>query len=477
MNIQKTRPVTDRACLVVDILHCTGVNAGALAECTVYRKMGTGLLTGAVFFGFLFEIIMHRNAPCVTSITKIMLFSTLAGILRVPSNDNLFILCYNFYATSKPEMLPMKKENPSKVWFTDMRVPIGTSLQTKLIRLLQAADMGSIIFKNKFVAVKMHFGEQGNLAFLRPNYAKTVVEMIKSLGGKPFLTDCSTLYAGSRKNALEHLNTALENGFSPISTGCNIIIADGLKGTDETRVPVNGRYVKEAKIGTAIMDADIIVSLTHFKGHELTGFGGALKNLGMGCGSRAGKMEQHASGKPEVNQELCIGCGTCIQHCAQSAITIKDKKASINHLKCVGCGRCICACPANAAHSMFDASNKDLSCKIAEYALAVLQDRPHFHVSVATDMSPYCDCHGENDAPIIPDVGMFASFDPVALDRACIDAVNMQPAIKGSLIDERSRTHHDHFTDVHPTTDWRDCLEYAEKIGVGSGSYELIIVK
>jgi len=371
----------------------------------------------------------------------------------------------------------VKKANSSKVWFTDMRVPIGTSLQSKLNRLIKEAGIDTIIFKNKFVAIKMHFGEQGNLSFLRPNYAKTVVDMVKSLGGKPFLTDCSTLYPGSRKNALDHLNTAFENGFSPLSAGCNIIIADGIKGTNETKVPIDCECVKEAKIGTAIMDADIFISLSHFKGHELTGFGGALKNIGMGCGSRAGKMEQHSSGKPEINQELCIGCGTCIKNCAQAAITIKDKKASINHLKCVGCGRCICACPTNATYADFDSSNKELSCKIAEYAFAVLKGRPHFHVSIIMDVSPYCDCHGENDTPIIPDVGMFASFDPVALDRACIDAVNRQPAITGSIIGERAQIHHDHFTDVHPTTDWHICLEHAEKIGIGTSSYELITLK
>ena len=358
-----------------------------------------------------------------------------------------------------------------------MRVPIGKSLLVKLNQLMKAAGMNSIDFNNKYVAIKMHFGEKGNLAFLRPNYAKTVVDMVASLGGRPFLTDCSTLYPGARKNALEHLATAFENGFSPLSTGCNIIIGDGLKGTDETKVPINGDYVKEAKIGTAIMDADIVVSLSHFKGHELTGFGGAIKNIGMGCGSRAGKMEQHSAGKPEIDRELCIGCGTCLKHCAHNAITLTNKKASIDQTRCVGCGRCICVCPTNASRPPFDASNKDLSCKMAEYAYAVLKDRPHFHVSIIMDVSPYCDCHGENDAPIIPDVGMLASFDPVALDQACADAVNRQTGIAGSILCERSLTHNDHFTDVHPTTDWHTCLEHAEKMGIGTRSYELITMK
>ena len=181
----------------------------------------------------------------------------------------------------------------SKVYFSDMRALPGTNLQEKLYNLIKAAGIADIDFGGKFTAIKIHFGEPGNLAFLRPNWAKTVADTVKELGGKPFLTDCNTLYVGRRKNALEHLESAYENGYSPFSTGCHIIIADGLKGTDEVKVPVNGEYVKEAKIGTAIMDADIFISLNHFKGHEATGFGGAIKNIGMGCGSRAGKMEQH----------------------------------------------------------------------------------------------------------------------------------------------------------------------------------------
>ena len=184
---------------------------------------------------------------------------------------------------------------PSKVYFTDFRTKVfGDSIQCKLERLIKKAGMLDIDFNNKFVAIKIHFGETGNLAFLRPNYARTVVDLIKQQGGKPFLTDCNTLYVGGRKNALEHMEAAYMNGFSPFSTNCHLIIADGLKGTDDIEVPVNGEYVKNAKIGRAIMDADIIISLNHFKGHEQAGFGGALKNLGMGCGSRAGKMEMHS---------------------------------------------------------------------------------------------------------------------------------------------------------------------------------------
>lgn len=306
----------------------------------------------------------------------------------------------------------------STVYYTDFRCPVGTSLTEKLRRLCIAAGIKSIDMDGKFVAIKMHFGELGNLAFLRPNYAKVVADLCKEQGGQPFLTDCNTLYPGSRKNALEHLSCAQENGFWPMTTGCQIIIGDGLRGTDELEVPVpNGEYCKTAKIGRAIMDADIFISLTHFKGHEATGFGGAIKNIGMGCGSRAGKMEQHSSGKPAVQEELCRGCHRCAKECGSDAIRYNENnKAVIDYEKCKGCGRCIGACNFDAIYSIDSSANEELDRKMAEYAAAVCADRPCFHISLVQDISPNCDCHGENDAPILPDIGMFASFDPVALD-------------------------------------------------------------
>lgn len=363
----------------------------------------------------------------------------------------------------------------SKVYYTNMHTTLSENLQQKLRRLIKTAGISEIDFDKKYAAIKTHFGEPGNLAFLRPNYAKTVVDIVKELGGKPFLTDCNTLYVGGRKNALDHIDSAYANGFSPFSTGCHIIIGDGLKGTDEALVTVeNGEYVKEAKIGQAIMDADVFISLTHFKGHEATGFGGALKNIGMGCGSRAGKMEMHSSGKPHISKEECVGCGTCAKNCAHSAITITEKKASIDHSKCVGCGRCIGVCKVDAVEPASDESNDILNKKIDEYAWAVLNGRPSFHISLVIDVSPYCDCHSENDIPIVPDLGMFASFDPVALDAACADGVNNQPVMKGSILEKNGSSHQDHFTDVSPDTDWKVAIDYAEKLGLGNKEYELI---
>ena len=371
----------------------------------------------------------------------------------------------------------------AKVYFSDFRALPGTNLLIKLERLARTAGIGEIDFARKFTAIKIHFGEPGNLSFLRPNFAKVVADLVKSLGGVPFLTDCNTLYVGRRKNALEHLDAAMENGFSPLSTGCQMIIADGLKGTDDVEVPVRGgSYVKAAKIGRAVMDADVVISLNHFKGHELTGFGGALKNIGMGCGSRAGKMEQHNAGKPQVIAENCVGCRMCARQCGQDAISYgEDRKATIDHGKCVGCGRCVGACNFDAIATPNDAANADLCCKMAEYAMAVLDGRPHFHISLVMDISPYCDCHGENDAPILPDVGMFASFDPVALDQACADACLAQQPIPGSLLDDRMHEagfhdHHDHFKNTTPEIEWRACLEHAEKIGLGTRAYKLVTV-
>ena len=371
----------------------------------------------------------------------------------------------------------------SKVYFTDFRTRVGVSLIEKLQRLIKKAGITDIDMDGKFVAIKMHFGELGNLSYLRPNYAKAVADVVKECGGKPFLTDCNTLYPGSRKNALEHLDCANINGFNTITTGCQIIIGDGLRGTDDITVPVrNGEYCKEAYIGRAVMDADIFISLTHFKGHESTGFGGAIKNIGMGCGSRAGKMQQHNSGKPIVHDDLCRGCRRCAKECGSDAITYENGKAVINQDICKGCGRCIGACAFDAIENQNWNANEILGRKMAEYSQAVCDGRPTFHISLVRDISPNCDCHGENDAPILPDVGIFASFDPVALDQACVDAcLHATPMpnsqLSDNLADPHWHHHHDNFLDSNPNVRWKETLEHAEKIGLGTREYELIQMK
>lgn len=371
----------------------------------------------------------------------------------------------------------------AKVYFTDFRCRPGKNNLQKLQKLCKKAGIENINFEGKFVAIKMHFGELGCLSSLRPQYVKAVADLVKELGGRPFLTDCNTLYPGSRKHALEHMDCANLNGYNTVTTGCQIIIGDGLRGTDEVEVPVkNGEYVEKAKIGRAIMDADVFISLAHFKGHEMTGFGGAIKNIGMGCGSRAGKMEQHSSGKPEVDESKCKNCHRCAQECGSDAITYEDNVAHIHEDLCKGCGRCIGACAFDAIQTVEWDANEKLDRKMAEYAQAVCQDRPCFHINLVMDISPNCDCHAENDAPILPDIGMFASFDPVALDQACADAcMKAAPMPNSQLSDNLAKPdwqhHHDHFLDSNPNVDWKTTLEHAEKIGLGTREYELVRVR
>ena len=373
----------------------------------------------------------------------------------------------------------------SKVYFTDFHTQAyGDSLPTKLQKLIRAAGIGKIDMDGRFVAIKMHFGELGNVSFLRPNYARAVVDVVKELGGKPFLTDCNTLYPGSRKNALEHLECAWQNGFTPLTVGCPLLIGDGLRGTDDVEVPVpGGEYVKAAKIGRAVMDADVFISLTHFKGHEATGFGGAIKNIGMGCGSRAGKAEQHNNGKPEINPRRCRGCGRCLRECVNDGLVFDktDKKMRVDTEHCLGCGRCLGACAFDAISFTDSNAVQVLNRRMAEYAKAVVDGRPQFHISLVVDVSPNCDCHGENDVPILPNLGMFASFDPLALDQACVDACLASTPLPGSQLARNMASpgfhdHHDHFTNSTPESEWRSCLEHAEKIGLGSREYELITV-
>ncbi|EFK05800.1 4Fe-4S binding domain protein [delta proteobacterium NaphS2] len=374
----------------------------------------------------------------------------------------------------------MKK---AKVFFTDFRTKAyGDSLLTKLKKLIKKAGIEKINMEGKFAAIKLHFGELGNTSYLRPNYAKAVADVVRELGGKPFLTDCNTMYPGKRKNALEHLECAWENGFTPLTVGCPILIGDGLKGTDDIPVPVSGcEYVKEARIGRAVMDADVFISLTHFKGHEVTGFGGAIKNIGMGCGSRAGKTEQHSSGKAQIDEALCRGCLTCEKECANDGLWFDAdaKKMRVNIENCIGCGRCLGACNFDAISFDFDAAGELLNCRMAEYTKAVVDGRPCFHISLVVDVSPNCDCHGENDVAILPNLGMFASFDPLALDQACVDACLKADPLPGSqLTDNMAKAdfvdHHDHFTNSRPESEWRTCLAHAEKIGLGTREYELI---
>ena len=366
----------------------------------------------------------------------------------------------------------------SKVYFTDMRAKPGRNLLDKLEILIEKAGIGQIDFKNKFTAVKIHFGEPGNLAYIRANYATRLVKYLLAKQARPFLTDSNTLYLGRRSNAVDHIESAYENGFNPIAVPCPVIIADGLKAIDYKEIPVDLKYCKTAKIGAAIAEADIIVSMNHFKGHEQSGFGGALKNLGMGSASRMGKLELHSSSQPTINSTQCTSCGQCVKYCASDAIRLNaKKKAEIDSKKCAGCGQCVAVCQFEAAQPVWDNSADVMNFKIAEYASAVLKDKPHFHINFIMDVSPNCDCWAYNDVAIIPNLGIAASFDPVALDKACADmatksCANFHSALPVHKPGELQDT--DKFKLIHPNTDWLTGLKYAEKIGLGSLQYELI---
>ena len=366
----------------------------------------------------------------------------------------------------------------SKVYFTDLRTKPGRSLLDKLEILIKKAGIERIDFADKFTAVKIHFGEPGNLSYIRPNYAARLVRFLQEKKAKVFLTDANTLYLGRRSNAVDHLKSAEENGFNSIAVPCPVIIADGLKAIDFREIEIDCKYCKTAKIGSAVADADVIISMTHFKGHEQTGFGGTIKNIGMGSASAAGKLELHSSSQPVIASENCTSCGQCVKYCASKAIALNEKKkAAIDYQKCVGCGQCVAVCGFDAAQVVWDQSSDITNYKISEYTLAVLRDKPNFHVSFIMDVSPLCDCWGHNDAAIVPNIGIAASFDPVALDKACADMVTKSVANAGTCLDVK---HHgdmrgeDKFTLLHPNTDWKAGLAYAEAIGLGSMDYELV---
>ena len=368
----------------------------------------------------------------------------------------------------------------SKVYFTDMRAKPGRNLLDKLELLIKKAGIEQIDFKDKFTAIKIHFGEPGNLSYIRANYAAKLVKFLITKQAKPFLTDSNTLYLGRRSNAIDHIESAFENGFNPIAVPCPVIIADGLKAIDFQEISVNLKYCKTAKIGAAIAEADVVISMNHFKGHEQAGFGGALKNLGMGSASRTGKLELHSSSQPIVEQSLCTSCGQCVKYCASDAIHLNtQKKAEIDSVKCVGCGQCVAVCQFEATQPVWDNSADIMNYKIAEYTVAVLKDKPNFHINFIMDVSPDCDCWGCNDAAIVPNIGIAASFDPVALDKACADMVTKSGANLNTVLQTKQLgelQNMDKFTLIHPNTNWLEGLKYAEEIGIGTVEYELITI-
>jgi uncharacterized Fe-S center protein len=350
------------------------------------------------------------------------------------------------------------------------------NLVAKIGRLIETAGLSEAVKERDLVAVKLHFGEMGNTAFIRPVFLRKIVETIKGVNGVPFLTDANTLYSGTRSDSPSHLTTAIQNGFAYAVVDAPIIIADGLRGKNETSITVNQKNFKRVYIGTDIVEADALISVAHFKGHELSGFGGAIKNLGMGCASRRGKLAQHSTVAPKVIKKKCIGCGDCVGHCSQNALSLVEEKAVLDAKKCIGCGECILVCPNTAIEIEWNQAVPVFLEKMIEYTMGVLKGKSQKMLSInfITDVSPACDCYPMNDAPIVKDIGVLASKDPVAIDQASVDLVNQEHALPGSCLQTHMKPGEDKFKGVYPKVDWAYQLEYAEQLGLGSRNYELV---
>lgn len=366
----------------------------------------------------------------------------------------------------------------STVFFADLRATYTDNLMGKIGRLLDSAGLSSTATARDLVAVKLHFGELGNSAFVRPVFIRTIVECIKATGATPFLTDSNTLYAGTRGDAASHMGTAIQNGFAFSVIGAPTIIADGLRGKSETSVVIDQKHFQQVYIGSEIVHSDRLISVAHFKCHALTGFAGTLKNLGMGCASRSGKLSQHSSVNPKVKRKRCIACGDCIDHCSQDAIALKDGKAGIDSEKCIGCGECILVCAQGAVQVQWDKSIPVFMERMVEYAMGVLKGRVGnaIFMNFITDVTPACDCEPYSDAPIVRNIGIVASTDPVAIDQASVDLVNQEQALPGSCIEDNTAPGEDKFRGLYPKIDWEHQLDYAESLGIGTRNYDLRIL-
>jgi uncharacterized Fe-S center protein len=382
---------------------------------------------------------------------------------------------------------------PSKVYFADMRATPKRSFNDKLDDLIQALEPGVRIKRGGNTAIKIHFGERGNTAFIRPVLARRFVEAVRAVGARPFLTDANTLYVGTRAEATSHLVTAVENGFAFSVVNAPLIIADGLKGHSAVAVPLDLPECKEAFIGAEIVEADSLISLAHFKGHELAGFGGAIKNLGMGCASRRGKLFQHSNVSPEVAPAKCIACGDCILRCPVGAIKLVKRaagepapagskhealRARKDPAKCIGCGDCVLVCPSGAMEIQWDAQIPIFMRRMVAYTQAVLKGKEGHSLffNFITNVSPACDCYPFQDAPIVADLGVMASHDPVAIDQAAADLVNQAHGRADSRLKSAHAPGADKFRDIYPKVNWQIQLDYAQQIGLGSRDYELLRV-
>ncbi len=350
------------------------------------------------------------------------------------------------------------------------------SNQQKISQLFTAAGFDKLVAKGDMAAIKLHVGEAGLDTYVNPIFLRPLVEHIQKAGGEPFLTDTNTLYSGSRHNSVSHIKTAIAHGFGSEVTGAPFIVADGLKGENYRRVKIGLKHFDTAAIANDILAADFMLAFSHFKGHELAGFGGAIKNLAMGCAPPVGKKEQHQI-KLRIGKTKCISCGKCIAVCPESAIAFNpEKKAEINQVKCIGCGECMTVCPVKTIALDWRTDIREFLERMVEYAHASLQGKEGkcAFITLVAAVTPYCDCVPWSDAPLVTDVGFLASTDPVAIDQAALDLVNSQAGLAASELGRHVPAGEDKFLALRPQVDGRHALEYAEKIGMGSREYELV---
>jgi uncharacterized protein len=362
-----------------------------------------------------------------------------------------------------------------KVYFSNFRSRSQGENKTSKIKLLfDKTGFREFIQEDDLTAIKLHFGEMGNDTFLKPVFIRPIIKKTLDCHGKPFLTDTNTLYYGSRHNSVDHLQTAIKNGFAYAVANAPVIIADGILGDNWVPVKVDLKHFNEVKIAGDIENSHSMLVLSHFKGHGMSGFGGAIKNLAMGCAAAPGKIEQHQSSKPIITDE-CTACGTCLDSCPLSVISLKKQKAVIEMDKCIACSNCLVSCPESAIEMDFDSLPEFME-RMVEYAYGAVKNKKGKvgYINFLMDITPDCDCEAFSDAPIVPDIGIIASKDPVALDKASYDLVNQQIGLENSLLEHHHHQGADKFRGVWEEVDSMVQLKYAEEIGLGKTKYDLI---